>query len=201
MTSKSASVVYIDRKDKTILCVWNKRFGGWCLPGGKQEPGEEGFQTASRELLEETGLICDKFKMMYSGPGTVDPDFLVTVWEPSSKPSIQRDMSHVAGGGVHLKSIFDFLQGEPGCPVAWMPRDALTAKGNPFGTFYEEFFKKMDEAWVYLKRDKGPIEKAERDVIEKARAFARRNKEQDPKSHEQGDLEDAVEKLEAEYNF
>ena len=29
---------------------------GWCLPGGKMEPGETNFETAIRETFEETGI-------------------------------------------------------------------------------------------------------------------------------------------------
>lgn len=39
-------VLLLDRTDE----------GGWCQPGGHREPGESAWQTAQRELEEETGL-------------------------------------------------------------------------------------------------------------------------------------------------
>ena len=35
-----AAVSYVERSDGRILCVWNSRYGGWTLPGGKVEEGE-----------------------------------------------------------------------------------------------------------------------------------------------------------------
>jgi len=35
-----AAVSYVEREDGRILCVWNSRYGGWALPGGKVEEGE-----------------------------------------------------------------------------------------------------------------------------------------------------------------
>lgn len=39
-------VLLLDRTDE----------GGWCQPGGHREPGESAWETARRELEEETGL-------------------------------------------------------------------------------------------------------------------------------------------------
>ena len=39
-----------------MLVVWNRHHLGWALPGGKQEPGEELYETATREIWEETGV-------------------------------------------------------------------------------------------------------------------------------------------------
>ncbi|MFD0674898.1 NUDIX domain-containing protein [Cohnella sp. GCM10027633] len=43
-------------KDKFIV-IHNKKRGGWEIPGGNREAGEEIVYTASRELFEETGAI------------------------------------------------------------------------------------------------------------------------------------------------
>ena len=45
----------------------------WNLPGGRQEPGETGFETVAREVREETGLLVRVEKLLldepYQGPG------------------------------------------------------------------------------------------------------------------------------------
>jgi ADP-ribose pyrophosphatase YjhB (NUDIX family) len=41
--------------------------GLWTLPGGKVEPGESWESCASRELEEETGVICKSANMLLAG--------------------------------------------------------------------------------------------------------------------------------------
>lgn len=59
----------------------------WLLPGGKREEGETLAQTASREVLEETGLRVAEEAWVDLGPVGVWPDadatyllFLVAAW-------------------------------------------------------------------------------------------------------------------------
>lgn len=47
-----------------ILVVTNRRFGGFCLPGGKIEVGELPEEAAFRELKEETGLVPEGLKYL-----------------------------------------------------------------------------------------------------------------------------------------
>ena len=37
---------------------------GWCLPGGKIDPGETSMEAAARELQEESGLIAEKLTLI-----------------------------------------------------------------------------------------------------------------------------------------
>src|SRR5208337_2707287 len=47
-----AAVSYVERSDGRILCVWNSRYGGWTLPGGKVEEGETVEAAQARELYD-----------------------------------------------------------------------------------------------------------------------------------------------------
>ena len=40
------------------------RPGVWSLPGGHIEPGERTCEAARREVLEETGVVCDGLKIV-----------------------------------------------------------------------------------------------------------------------------------------
>ena len=69
-----------DNDEIKVLIVQRKDGSGWCLPGGKLESGERAEQAASRELLEETGLLFppDCIRHLYSGadiPGWVTTCF------------------------------------------------------------------------------------------------------------------------------
>jgi len=56
---KQAVAILVLRGDENALCVTNRRYGGFCLPGGKVERGETLEDAAIRELREETGiLVC-----------------------------------------------------------------------------------------------------------------------------------------------
>jgi 8-oxo-dGTP diphosphatase len=59
----SVSIV-VQREDKKILVVNNRRWGGFSVPGGKVEPGETFIQAARRELLEETGCEAVSIKQL-----------------------------------------------------------------------------------------------------------------------------------------
>lgn len=122
-----AAVSYIE-ENKKILVVWNKRYGGWSLPGGKVEDGETPKSAQERELREETSLKTISASLMYEGPTAIEgPE----------------------GRGRHVmvyrvRSHGDERETEPGCPVTWMTREELL-KWSPFKVFYEKMFVAIDK--------------------------------------------------------
>ncbi len=54
IAKKCASCFVIN--DNKILLIYHKKFGKYLQPGGHIEDGEEPYQTAIREVFEETGI-------------------------------------------------------------------------------------------------------------------------------------------------
>lgn len=56
-------IILIDNKDRCLTLKrssWSSFPSQWGLPGGKAEAGEEDWETAIRELREETSLVISK---------------------------------------------------------------------------------------------------------------------------------------------
>ena len=49
--------VIVAQHNNQLVIIKNSKRGGWEIPGGNREPGEPLFNTACRELYEETGAL------------------------------------------------------------------------------------------------------------------------------------------------
>ena len=124
MTEKHSSIVWVQHNDR-ILVVWNRNYGGFCMPGGKVEPNESFIAAAKRELREETDLIAsdDNLEEVYAAP---------------SGTASERT--------VHVFHVFDpkLLEGtakemEIGCPITWLTPAEIIDR-SAFKSFYEKMF-------------------------------------------------------------
>jgi 8-oxo-dGTP diphosphatase len=120
--SRQAAVAYLEREDGRLLVVWNKRYGGWSLPGGLVEDGETVPDALARELVEETGLLLWGHKSIYSA-----------------------DALNAAPGRASLVHVYRIdasgipNERELGCPVTWLTREEFL-KWSPFAKFYARMF-------------------------------------------------------------
>jgi 8-oxo-dGTP diphosphatase len=58
MKKHFTATAFVVRGDATLL-HWHRRLGQWMPPGGHIEPDEDPATAALREVLEETGLVCE----------------------------------------------------------------------------------------------------------------------------------------------
>jgi len=123
-----AAVSHVERGDGKLLVVWNRRYAGWAMPGGKVEDGETVVDAQRRELYEETGLRSLKSTHVYEGDTAVKvgPD---------------------RGRRVHVFRVVPDTYGpremEPGAIVGWMSREDFL-RWSPFREFYEPYFAQLE---------------------------------------------------------
>lgn len=124
-----AAISFIEREDGKILAVWNRRYQGWAMPGGKVEEGETILHAQARELREETGLETTEASELYEAPSKTSLD------------PMRARMVHV----YSVKVVDEPYEAEPGCPVEWMTREEFLEK-SVFKDFYRMMFADLRDA-------------------------------------------------------
>ena len=101
------AVVYRRDGDRTHILLLKHKYGGnWAFPKGHVEPGEREYQTALREVKEETGLTVN----LVGG-------FRETV-EYRPKPNIQKQVVYFLGEATTDRVV---KQEEEISEIRWLP--------------------------------------------------------------------------------
>jgi 8-oxo-dGTP pyrophosphatase MutT (NUDIX family) len=130
-SKKQSAVCLVRNGDGRVLCVWNRRYGFWTLPGGKVEAGETPEAAAARELLEETNLKAMSLDLIYAGPTAIGP---VLADDASRVVHLYR---------TYVSNIFGACAMEQGCPLGWFaPEEVMQWSG-----FREYYYRAL--GWSY----------------------------------------------------
>ncbi len=112
---KKSAVCGIVVGNKILLLKRQYREGklnGWCLPGGKVEPGETTLDGAIRETFEETGIkVSDLIYVGESPSGS--GDFMVSCYYTtmdSTQPAILSEREHSDYFWVSFDNLHHFIQ-------------------------------------------------------------------------------------------
>lgn len=121
---KTAALAYVTREDGGILVAWNRKHGGWSLPGGKIADKENLLAGLTRELYEEANLLPLFAEFVYSAPsGAKGSDTLCHVFK------------------VEVDDIEHLLPIELNTPCGWMDRETFMKH-----SLWPEWHKRMFEA-------------------------------------------------------
>lgn len=129
MSDNPKAAVSLIEVDSRLLCVWNQRYSGWTLPGGKVEPGESCEDAQQRELREETTLETVLSELIYVGQ-------TATISHPDRGREVY--LYRVKAYGIPTP-------GEAGSPITFLTRSEFL-EVSPFREFYKKAFAAIDNA-------------------------------------------------------
>lgn len=126
--TRRAAVSLVERADGRMLCVWNRRYQGWSLPGGMVEDGETIEEAQRRELVEECGLETIEALQVFEGEHGL-------ATQAEERPG-RASVVHV----FRVKSAGRPQAVERDCPIDWLTREDFVRR-SPFGPFYRRVFE------------------------------------------------------------
>jgi 8-oxo-dGTP pyrophosphatase MutT (NUDIX family) len=112
-----------------VLCVWNRRYKTWSLPGGMVEEGETPEEAQRRELEEETGMLTASARLVHEGPHGL---------------ASSRGRASIVCVFL-VEAIGEPREVEEGCPVRHMTVGDFVAQ-SAFGPFYAGVLRGIVEA-------------------------------------------------------
>lgn len=116
----AAAVAVIVSPEHKVLCVTNRHYQGFGLPGGKVEKDEHPRFACEREVEEEVGLTLLDTRQIHKAPSCTNHDRMVYVY-------------WVAYAVGTVRAV------EEGTEVKWMSLDELI-ECSPFAAFYGSAF-------------------------------------------------------------
>ena len=110
----AAGVALLNEAGEVLLL--QRPEGEWCLPGGHMEVGESLEEAATRELLEETGLVVDTLEMLgiASGKETFSPErnayYVTAIYRAETRSeTLKLSREHLDGRFFALDALPGFL--------------------------------------------------------------------------------------------
>lgn len=126
----TTSAIVLDASSTRVLMIRHCVIGRWLQPGGHAEPGQALWDSACREVREETGLQTLRAHPLWPEPLPLDIDSHAIAANPAKGEGAHwhHDYAYLlqADAGEALQAQEDEVSG-----VAWWPLAMLAGQGEP----------------------------------------------------------------------
>lgn len=126
----TTSAIVLDASSTRVLMIRHRIIGRWLQPGGHAEPGQALWDSACREVREETGLQTLRAHPLWPEPLPLDIDSHAIAPNPAKGEGAHwhHDYAYLlqADASEALQAQEDEVSG-----VAWWPLPMLAGQGEP----------------------------------------------------------------------